>query len=163
MDHQNKRLIYSSSISTVLQKLSTFPHSAFMEECCKSLQDQRQYQTDEDLIYIVQLQHIFEKVDRLSVDYGADLNNPDSSTELYVMALKSELEIFRERIPFDLTESRTRSLPASWSVKPANHLAFRDAIHAISFCSTASLPDKSLQSVQGVGEHESGSMVSLEG
>ncbi|KAF3482624.1 uncharacterized protein GIQ15_05383 [Arthroderma uncinatum] len=95
----------SSTISGLLQKQPTFPHVTYLEECCKSLYDAAEYPYDKSIHYIVQLQHIVEKIDRISFQHGMELENPGSAIELYVLSLKSELEAFRVRSGFILDES----------------------------------------------------------
>ncbi|KAM5437517.1 hypothetical protein McanMca71_000869 [Microsporum canis] len=95
----------SSTISGLLQKPSTFPHTAYLEECCKSLYDAAEYPSDKSILHIVQLQLIAEKIDRISLRHGMELANPGSAMELYVQSLKAELEAFRGRSGFSLDEA----------------------------------------------------------
>ncbi|KAM5474653.1 hypothetical protein MferCBS49748_000059 [Microsporum ferrugineum] len=95
----------SSTISGLLQKPSTFPYTAYLEECCKSLYDAAEYPSDKSILHIVQLQLIAEKIDRISLRHGMELENPGSAMELYVQSLKAELEAFRSRSGFSLDEA----------------------------------------------------------
>ncbi|KAM5458448.1 hypothetical protein MaudCBS49596_000362 [Microsporum audouinii] len=95
----------SSTISGLLQKPSTFPHTAYLEECCKSLYDAAEYPSDKSILHIVQLQLIAEKIDRISLRHGMELANPGSAMEIYVQSLKAELEAFRGRSGFSLDEA----------------------------------------------------------
>lgn len=61
---------------------------------------------DKNLIYIVQLQRIAEKIDRLSASHGQELMRPGSGTELYVINMRSDLEAFQSRLPFNIDDSR---------------------------------------------------------
>lgn len=90
----------------ILQKMSTFPHSTYLEDCCRDLEKKEEYPTDKYLLYIVLLQHIAEKVDNLFAQFGGDLSSPGATVELRIMTLKSELEIFKERLPFQISENR---------------------------------------------------------
>lgn len=94
----------SQSVSTMLQKTSTFPFSAHIDEYCKSLRDEAACPTDKHVLYVVRLQAIAEKIDRLFSQRVSELNS-ESTIELFVKQLQSELELFRERLPFDITES----------------------------------------------------------
>ncbi|KFZ16534.1 hypothetical protein V502_05049 [Pseudogymnoascus sp. VKM F-4520 (FW-2644)] len=95
---------HASSISTMLQKTSTFPFSTHIDDYCKSLRDEAAFPTDKYVLYVVRLQAIAEKIDRLYSQRVSELN-PESTIELFVKQLQSELELFRERLPFDITES----------------------------------------------------------
>lgn len=88
----------------MLQKMSTFPFSAYIDEYCKSLRDEATCPTDKYLLYIVRLQAIAEKIDRLYSQRVSELN-PESTIELFVKQLQGEIEMFRERLPFDMSES----------------------------------------------------------
>ncbi|KAI9796461.1 MAG: hypothetical protein M1835_003987 [Candelina submexicana] len=78
----------------------TLPYTVYIEDCCKSVRDAAEYATDRYLLYIVRLQRIMEKVDLLSIQQGTE-----SVVEAYVWALKSELDVFTERLPFSLSDS----------------------------------------------------------
>lgn len=88
----------------MLQKTSTFPFSTHIDDYCKSLRDEAAFSTDKYVLYVVRLQAIAEKIDRLYSQRVSELN-PESTIELFVKQLQSELELFRERLPFDITES----------------------------------------------------------
>ncbi|OBT81570.1 hypothetical protein VE02_09337 [Pseudogymnoascus sp. 03VT05] len=94
----------ASSISTMLQKTSTFPFSAHIDDFCKSLRSEAACPTDKYVLYVVRLQAIAEKIDRLYSQRVSELN-PESTIELFVKQLQTELELFRERLPFDISES----------------------------------------------------------
>jgi hypothetical protein len=99
------------SISTMLQKMSTFPFSAYIDDFCKTLRDEAACPTDKYVLYVVRLQAIAEKIDRLYSQQVSELN-PESTIELFVKQLQTELELFRERLPFDITEScKLTSIP----------------------------------------------------
>ncbi|KAL5354405.1 hypothetical protein ACLOAV_000494 [Pseudogymnoascus australis] len=94
----------ASSISTMLQKTSTFPFSTHIDDFCKSIRDEAACPTDKYVLYVVRLQAIAEKIDRLYSQRFSELN-PESTIELFVKQLQSEIELFRERLPFEITES----------------------------------------------------------
>ncbi|PGH29805.1 hypothetical protein GX50_07444 [[Emmonsia] crescens] len=96
----------SSTISALLQKQSTFLHTLYIDECCKSVCEMAEYGTDKYLPYIVQLQLIIEKIDRLSAQHYFELHNSmGSGAELYVTTIKSELDNFHMTLPFPLKEN----------------------------------------------------------
>ena len=83
-----------SSISILLLKSSTFPHFAYIDDCCESLGRDKEYPTDKYLLYVIQLQQIMERTKRLSTKQGIENSYADSALELYIMTLKSDLELF---------------------------------------------------------------------
>ncbi|EFE44817.1 hypothetical protein TRV_00368 [Trichophyton verrucosum HKI 0517] len=97
----------SSTISGLLQKQLTFPYTAYLEDCCKSIYDAAEYPYDKSILYIVQLQHIVEKINRITFQHGMELNNSGSAMELYVSSLKSELEAFLVRSGFTSADETT--------------------------------------------------------
>ena len=68
-----------SSISILLQKSSTFPHSAYIDDCCESLGRDDEYPTDKHLLYIIRLQHIMERINPLSTQQGIENSYADST------------------------------------------------------------------------------------
>ncbi|KAJ5610829.1 hypothetical protein N7510_007548 [Penicillium lagena] len=95
----------SSSISIHVLKQSNFPCTSYIEKCCQSLYDTPEHTYDKYLIYIVQLQRIAEKIDRLSASHGQELMRPGSGTELYVINMKSDLESFQSQLPFNIDDT----------------------------------------------------------
>ena len=93
------------SISMVLRKLATFRYSVYIEECCERLSKTSAHPTDRYIPAVIQLQHILEKIDRVSVQTSHGVIIPDQSIELQVMGLRSELEAFKEKLPFAMWES----------------------------------------------------------
>lgn len=94
------------SISMILQKLGTFPHSVYIEECCKSMAEENEYPTDKYLLYIVRLQHIFEKMDHIPVQQPSEIIDSDTAAKLSVRTWRSDLESFKACLPFTIVESR---------------------------------------------------------
>ena len=57
-------------------------------------------------MHIVHLQHIAEKIDRLSADHGDELVRPGSGVELYITGIKDDLSTFHKRLNFNIDDSR---------------------------------------------------------
>ncbi|KAL9114984.1 MAG: hypothetical protein Q9227_001227 [Pyrenula ochraceoflavens] len=89
-------------ISALLQKLPTFPYSSYLEKVCESLKDKDEYDSDKYLLYIVQLQRIMEKIDRLLAVHSSD---SVEAVKLHFLSLCSDLDAFRERLPFSLSDN----------------------------------------------------------
>ncbi|KXG52499.1 uncharacterized protein PGRI_087830 [Penicillium griseofulvum] len=95
----------ASSIAILVQKKSTILRFPYQEECCKSLQEAKEYPHDKYISYVIELQFISEKVDQLSARHEFELETPGSGSELYITNLKSDLEAFYRHLPFNLSES----------------------------------------------------------
>ncbi|KAJ5161704.1 hypothetical protein N7492_007096 [Penicillium capsulatum] len=95
----------SSTIALLVQKHSTLPYTPYIEDCCQSLRDSGEYPHDKDMMYLVQLQHIAEKIDRLSTSHGSELTRSGSGFELYIANIKSELDGFHSRLHFEIGEN----------------------------------------------------------
>jgi hypothetical protein len=78
----------------------------YLEDCCRSLQDGKEYPNDLYMTALVQLQHIAEKIDRLSGNHRKELMRPGSGLELYVTSIKSDLDAFQDRLLFNIYDAR---------------------------------------------------------
>lgn len=78
----------------------------YLEDCCRSLQDIKEYPHDVYMTTIVHLQHIAEKIDRLSGNHKQEPMTPGSASELYVTSLRSDLDAFQNRLPFNISDAR---------------------------------------------------------
>lgn len=107
--------MYMPSVSVTLQKMPTFPHSVYIENQCKSLGEALEHPTDCHLLYIIQLQQLVEKINHQVLDLGQELSTSTHSGAALLMTFKTDLEIFKERLPFDMKESR-KSFPCGWVI-----------------------------------------------
>jgi hypothetical protein len=98
--------LFHTRISVLLQKQSTFSYIPYLEDCCRSLQDQEEYPHDLYMTALVQLQHISEKIDRLSENHRQELMRPGSGLELYVTSVRSDLDAFQNRQTFNINDAR---------------------------------------------------------
>lgn len=78
----------------------------YLEECCRSLQDGKEYSHDLYMTALVQLQHIAEKIDRLSGNHKQEPMRPGSGSELYVTSIRSDLDAFQNRLAFNIYDAR---------------------------------------------------------
>ncbi|KAH8703487.1 hypothetical protein BGW36DRAFT_369406 [Talaromyces proteolyticus] len=92
----------ASTISILTQKQSNFPHTPYIESCSKSVYNAGGAPYDKYMFYIVRLQVLAEKIDRLSIRHAVEFGSPGSAAELYVTSLKSDLETFVAELPFGL-------------------------------------------------------------
>lgn len=90
----------------LIHKHSTFPYLPYIEDCGQILQEENEYPHDRYIMYIVQLQHIAEKIDRLSADHGDEIFRPGSGADLYVKGVRDDLSNFLKRLPFNIHDSR---------------------------------------------------------
>ncbi|PKX96388.1 Zn(II)2Cys6 transcription factor [Aspergillus novofumigatus IBT 16806] len=86
---------FSSSISRILQKLSTFPHTPYIEDCCQSLAASSLSPSDSQLPHIIHLQRLFESIDHLSPQNAPELHCTDAVFEPHFRKMKGELDQFR--------------------------------------------------------------------
>ncbi|KAF2813056.1 uncharacterized protein BDZ99DRAFT_382428 [Mytilinidion resinicola] len=94
----------SSSIAVMLQKLITFPYSTYIEDTCVSLKEKSEYATDKYLVYIIKLQRILGDISHQTSGHF-NLIDPDAAVELHITKLRAELDNFRERLPFPMSEN----------------------------------------------------------
>ncbi|KAL4960655.1 Zn(II)2Cys6 transcription factor [Aspergillus stella-maris] len=95
----------SASIAMLVQKSTTMIRFPYQEECCKALLEANEYPHDRYINYIIQLQLITEKIDKMSAKHAVDLEKPGSGSELYIANLKADMEAFRRHLTFDIHES----------------------------------------------------------
>lgn len=88
-------------VSKLLQKLNAFPYTRYLEECCVSLCEQYEYPSDEHLYYIIRLQRIME-----AIEYMTQQHTTGPTARAAVLDLRSQLESFRNHLPFDLSDNR---------------------------------------------------------
>ncbi|KAF7163912.1 hypothetical protein CNMCM6106_000684 [Aspergillus hiratsukae] len=86
---------FSSSISRILQKLSTFPHTPYIEECCQSLAARSICPSDSQLLHIVHLSRVLESIDHLGPQTAPELHCTNAVFKPHFRKLKAELDQFR--------------------------------------------------------------------
>ena len=69
---------------------------------CESLIETDEYHSDKYLAHLVQIQYLLEKIDRLLNQHKS---SPVDAIQLHFAALRSELNLCKERLPFRLSES----------------------------------------------------------
>jgi len=107
----------SSSVSTVLQKMCTFPYIAYLDTCCASLDRSREYPTDKYIAPIIQLQHLMEMAD-------FSLHQQSSSVSLGALPgsyYADKLETFKTRLRFPLLECRKFSKSTATPIEKLSH------------------------------------------
>lgn len=100
------------SISLGLRRTATMQHTPYVDHCCRSLFDDGDHLTDRYLIFIVQLQKIHEKINICYHQEDLNFSSDNFAVELYVTSLKSDLDSFKNRLPFPLEESREAPRPS---------------------------------------------------
>ncbi|KAI9665416.1 MAG: hypothetical protein M1831_001855 [Alyxoria varia] len=95
----------SSSTSLLMQKFNQFQHSAYIDCCAERLSRHPEYPNDKFITHIVRLQHLQEKINESSILRSQGPKLDSASTEMSVTRWKSDLELFRDRLPFHLTDS----------------------------------------------------------
>ncbi|CRG91264.1 Protein SOGA2 [Talaromyces islandicus] len=96
----------ASTFMVLRQRQFNFSLTPYIENCCKTLYNAAESPYDKYIMHMIQLQRIAEKIDRLSMQHAIELGNPGSASELYVSALKADLEAFRAGFPVDLHKTQ---------------------------------------------------------
>ncbi|KAL4971317.1 hypothetical protein BDW66DRAFT_165454 [Aspergillus desertorum] len=96
---------FSSSISHILQKLSSFSYIPYLQTSCELLASNAEYDSDQHLVHMVQLQRLSEKVILVSSSQHAPETQSSDALEQCYHELWSELDLYRAQLPFSLTES----------------------------------------------------------
>ncbi|KAF4233514.1 hypothetical protein CNMCM8980_010237 [Aspergillus fumigatiaffinis] len=94
---------FSSGISQILQKRSSFSYIPYLEASCELLASDAEYDSDCHLLYIVQLQRLSEKILLISSQHASENHHADT-LEYHYRELRSELDLYRAQLPFMLTE-----------------------------------------------------------
>lgn len=98
--------LHSARVAVLIQKQFRFPHTPYIEDCCRAVSDTAKAPYDKYLFHMIQLQHSVDKIDQLSARHASELGNPGSGAELYVTSLIADLEAFRIRLPFRISDLR---------------------------------------------------------
>jgi hypothetical protein len=104
----------SSSISANFRDLNALRRSAYLEDCCKTLEQAAEYPTDRFLVCLLRLQNHVERVAH-TFQYGSlelhSRHNWRVPLTLYIVPLQKDLETFRNSMPSDLQENSQSLLP----------------------------------------------------
>ncbi|RAL13912.1 fungal specific transcription factor domain-containing protein [Aspergillus homomorphus CBS 101889] len=95
---------FSSGISQILQKRSSFSYSLYLEAACALLASNVEYDSDRHLSHMVQLQRLSEKILPISSQRAPDAQS-ENFVEAYYREIRSELDLYQARLPFLLTEN----------------------------------------------------------
>ncbi|KAK7404126.1 hypothetical protein QQX98_010084 [Neonectria punicea] len=99
----------SSAMSLGFGRIESMRYTKYMQECAKLLEDDKECETDVNLVHLVRIQHLTERISLL--------NSPDSPAEdvaglatapmsAYVSAFQGELDRIRNSLPMDLKTDR---------------------------------------------------------
>lgn len=98
----------SSTISATFRDLNALRRSAYLEDCCKTLERAAEYPTDRFLVCLLRLQNHVERMAH-TFQYGSlelhSRHNWRVPLTLYMVPLQKDLEIFRSNMPTDLQEN----------------------------------------------------------
>jgi hypothetical protein len=127
----------------LLQTQFNFPLTPYIEDCCKSLYNAAESPYDKYIMYLIHLQRIAEKVDRLSMRHAIELGNPGSASELYVSALKGDLETFRSEFLVGFHEIREFLIILTEQSR-TNNCLYSSSWHAVPCYRVVSVPAQSI-------------------
>ncbi|KAH7156415.1 hypothetical protein EDB81DRAFT_646898 [Dactylonectria macrodidyma] len=99
----------SSAMSLGFSRIESMRYTKYIQECAQILEDEEEYETDVNLVHLVRIQHLTERI--------SQLNSPDSPAEevagvptapmsAYVSAFQGELDRIRNALPEDLKKDK---------------------------------------------------------
>ncbi|KAJ5080993.1 hypothetical protein N7456_013703 [Penicillium angulare] len=91
--------LLNSTDAVIRQRTCTSPWSPFIESTAADLSEKAEYPTDRYMIYYVQLQHMLERIDALTLT--SIEQHPDM--EQHIRTFRAEVELYKNRLPVDST------------------------------------------------------------
>ncbi|KAI5467458.1 hypothetical protein BGZ63DRAFT_346309 [Mariannaea sp. PMI_226] len=99
----------SSAMSLGFGRTEPMRYTQYIQECLKTLEDENEYETDVNLVFLIRIQHLTQRI--------SQLNSPDNPTEevfglptapmsAYVSAFQIELDRIRNGLPAELKKDR---------------------------------------------------------
>ncbi|RAK81768.1 Zn(II)2Cys6 transcription factor [Aspergillus fijiensis CBS 313.89] len=95
---------FSSSISQILQKRSSFSFIPYLETSCEFLASTAEYNSDRHLLHLIQLQRLSERIIAASSQHTSEPHDADALEQCY-RDRRSELDLYLAQLPFPLTDS----------------------------------------------------------
>ncbi|PYI14634.1 hypothetical protein BO99DRAFT_406492 [Aspergillus violaceofuscus CBS 115571] len=95
---------FSSSISQILQKRSSFSFIPYLETSCELLASTAEYDSDQHLLQLIQLQRLSERIIVASGQHTSEPHDADALEQCY-RDRRSELDLYLAQLPFPLTDS----------------------------------------------------------
>lgn len=135
------------SVSIIMQKRCTFPWTPHIERFAMELAQDPEYPSDQYTIHLVRLQHVFERIDEVSISHPPGMQGRMPEMERQIYSFRQELEDFKGQLSFTRTNCRTLDpgLPRVLHLTP-----YSDNQHAIPH--SGIVPDPS-QSVRQIPPH----------
>ncbi|KAH8896118.1 MFS general substrate transporter [Thozetella sp. PMI_491] len=100
--------VMTSGISFHMRRIDTMTWTDHMSECLQILEDKKEYQTDEILVLLVELQRVIEKA-RLSPWHRGNLSGndlqPGPPPSFYIAALESDFNEVKRQVPVSLANN----------------------------------------------------------
>lgn len=101
-----KNMLSESRSSTYFGKGEALPWTAYMEECCKVLEEEKESPDDELLILLARLQLIVEKAMKSPWhDPNGDMTVERPPATFYIKALEAQIQNFKRSVPQKLQQS----------------------------------------------------------
>lgn len=94
------------SVSIIMQKKCTFPWTPHLERFAMELAQDPEYPSDQFTIHLVRLQHVFERIDEVSVSHTPGMQGRMTEMERHIYAFRQELEDFKSQLSFTRTNCR---------------------------------------------------------
>ena len=94
--------LINPSMATVFGRIESMRYTSYVQECLRILEAGKEYDTDVNLVFLVRIQHLIQRI--------SDLNPRDTTVEeftsvpkapapVYVSSYKNELERLRDGLP----------------------------------------------------------------
>jgi hypothetical protein len=81
-------------------EMDSIKDTPYIEECCRALNESKQYPSDKHLVHLVQLQQISEKIRPISLP----ADGVDQPLAMYIKMLHTELQQFEDSMPSELRQ-----------------------------------------------------------
>ncbi|KAH7001460.1 hypothetical protein EDB80DRAFT_722326 [Ilyonectria destructans] len=99
----------SSAMSLGFSRIESMRYTKYIQECVQVLEDENEYETDVNLVHLVRIQHLTERISLLnSPDSPAEevVGVPTAPMSAYVSAFQGELDRIRNSLPANLKSDK---------------------------------------------------------
>ncbi|KAG5927639.1 hypothetical protein E4U42_002006 [Claviceps africana] len=97
----------TSNVSVTFNRIECLKFTPYIQECLRVLENEREYETDITLVFLVQIQRLTERIFELtSKDRGEEdaFGIPSAPMTAYVAAFQNEIDKIRDSLPTSLRD-----------------------------------------------------------
>ncbi|TQV96293.1 hypothetical protein V2A60_003287 [Cordyceps javanica] len=92
----------ASSMSTVFGRIDPMRYTSYVRECVTVLEKQREYETDVNLVFLLRIQHLTQRISELNprdntIEEFSSI--PKAPAAVYISAFQNELDELRAKLP----------------------------------------------------------------